>query len=77
MIQSFSHEESQKLGAEKINELGIDLAEKVAPNHQVAVYTHTDKEHIHNHIIMNSVNFEDGQKGSVAKFEKSFNFTSK
>lgn len=62
VIQSFSHEESQQLGAEKINQLGIELAEKVAPNHQVAVYTHTDKDHSHNHIVMNSVSHEDGQK---------------
>ncbi len=62
VIQSFSHHESQQLGAEKINHLGIDLAEKIAPNHQVAVYTHTDKDHFHNHIIMNSVSYEDGQK---------------
>lgn len=62
VIQSFSHDESQQLGAEKINQLGIELAQKVAPNHQVAVYTHTDKEHFHNHIVMNSVNFSDGSK---------------
>jgi len=62
VIQSFSHDESQQLGAEKINQLGIELAQKVAPNHQVAVYTHTDKEHFHNHIVMNSVSFSDGSK---------------
>ena len=62
VIQSFSHEESQQLGAEKINHLGIELAQKIAPNHQIAVYTHTDKEHFHNHIVMNSVSFSDGSK---------------
>ncbi|MBO0488525.1 relaxase/mobilization nuclease domain-containing protein [Vagococcus fluvialis] len=62
VIQSFSHDESQQLGAEKINQLGIELAQKIAPNHQIAVYTHTDKEHFHNHIVMNSVNFSDGSK---------------
>ncbi|WP_299515780.1 relaxase/mobilization nuclease domain-containing protein [uncultured Rummeliibacillus sp.] len=61
-IQSFSPEESQKLGAKKINQLGIELAEKMAPNHQVAVYTHADKDHIHNHIVINSVNLETGEK---------------
>jgi len=62
IIQSFSHEESQQLGAEKINHLGIELAQKVASDHQIAVYTHTDKEHFHNHIVMNSVSFSDGSK---------------
>lgn len=62
IIQSFSHEESQQLGAETINQLGIELAQKVAPDHQIAVYTHTDKEHFHNHIVINSVSFSDGSK---------------
>lgn len=61
-IQSFSPEESKRLGAEKINQLGIELAEKVAPGHQVAVYTHADKDHIHNHIVINAVNLENGEK---------------
>lgn len=61
-IQSFSPEESKMLGAKKINELGMELAEKMAPNHQVAVYTHADKAHIHNHIVINSVNLETGAK---------------
>lgn len=62
VILSFSPEESQQLGAEKINQLGIELAEKIAPDHQIAVYTHVDKEHFHNHIVINSVNLETGNK---------------
>ncbi len=62
VIQSFSPEESQQLGAEKINQLGIELAGKIAPDHQIAVYTHADKEHFHNHIVINSVNLETGNK---------------
>jgi len=62
IIQSFNHEESQTLGAKAINQLGMELAKKVAPNHQVVVYTHTDKEHIHNHLVINSVDFSDGSK---------------
>lgn len=68
VIQSFSHKESQQLGAEKINQLGLELAERIAPAHQVAIYTHTDKEHIHNHIIMNSVSHVDGQKYHQHRF---------
>ncbi|HHD1591602.1 TPA: relaxase/mobilization nuclease domain-containing protein, partial [Enterococcus faecium] len=45
IIQSFSPEESKGLGAVTINELGVELARKVAPEFEVAVYTHTDKEH--------------------------------
>ena len=39
-----------------------ELAEKIAPNHQVAIYTHIDKDHYHNHIVINSVDLETGKK---------------
>lgn len=38
------------------------MAEKLAPNHQVAVYTHADTDHVHNHIVINSINLETGKK---------------
>lgn len=59
IIQSFKPGE---VTAEQCNQLGLELAEKVAPNHQVAVYTHTDKEHVHNHIVINSIDLETGRK---------------
>src|SRR5699024_1696775 len=46
IIQSFKPEETTP---EQANEIGLELAEKVASNHQVAVYTHADTDHIHNH----------------------------
>ena len=59
IIQSFKPGEVDE---EKCNALGLELAQKIAPNHQVTVYTHDDKEHIHNHIVINSVNLETGKK---------------
>lgn len=47
---------------EQCNQLGLELAEKIAPNHQVAVYTHADTDHVHNHIVINSINLETGRK---------------
>lgn len=49
---------------EQAHKLGVELAQKVAGDRgfEVAIYTHTDKDHIHNHIIINSVNFETGKK---------------
>lgn len=44
------------------NQLGKELAEKVAKGHECVVYTHADKDHIHNHIVINSVNHENGKK---------------
>ena len=62
IIQSFSPEESKVLGAEKINEMGKELAKRVAGDYQVAIYTHDDKEHIHNHLVINAVNQEKKKK---------------
>lgn len=59
VIQSFQPGE---VTPEKANEIGLKLAEKLAPGHEVAVYTHDDTNHVHNHIVINSVNFETGKK---------------
>lgn len=59
IIQSFKPGEVDE---KKCNALGLELAQRIAPNHQVAIYTHNDKEHMHNHIVINAVNLETGQK---------------
>lgn len=58
-IQSFSLEEVSK---ENILEIGIKWAEKAFPNHEVFIAAHDDREHLHNHFIVNTVNFETGEK---------------
>jgi hypothetical protein len=47
---------------EKAHQIGTELAEKQFKNHEVLIATHEDKEHIHNHLIINSVSFKDGHK---------------
>lgn len=59
VIQSFQPGE---VDPKKCNELGLELAQKIAPNHQVTVYTHDDKDHIHNHIVINAIDLETGKK---------------
>ena len=59
VIQSFKPDE---IDSQKANEIGLELAELIAPKHECIVCTHTDKNHIHNHIIINSINFESGLK---------------
>ena len=59
LVQSFRPGE---VSAQKANEIGKELAEFVAPGHEIMIYTHTDKRHIHNHIVINSVNTENGRK---------------
>lgn len=59
IIQSFKPGEVTPVLA---NELGRELAKELAPGHEVVIYTHTDKDHIHNHIVINAVSFETGAK---------------
>ncbi|MDW4113106.1 relaxase/mobilization nuclease domain-containing protein [Staphylococcus saprophyticus] len=60
VIQSFDPEDD--VTPEQANDIGRTLAEQVAPGHEVAIYTHTDQNHLHNHICINSVNMETGKK---------------
>jgi len=59
IIQSFKPGE---ITPEKAHRIGIELAEKQFKNHEVLIATHKDKEHVHNHLIINSVSFKDGHK---------------
>src|SRR5699024_11498422 len=49
VIQSFKHNE---VTLEQCNQLGLELAEKIAPNHQVDVYIYNDTDHVHNYIVI-------------------------
>ena len=50
------------------HDIGIELANRMwADRFQVIVATHLDKEHIHNHFVINSVSFVDGKKYNSCK----------
>jgi len=60
IIQSFKPGE---ISPEKANELGYELAMRFTKGkHAFVVSTHTDKEHIHNHIIYNAVDLNADRK---------------
>lgn len=72
ICQSFSPED--KLTPEKALEIGKKLMERMHPDYQYVIATHIDKEHIHNHIVLCSVNFKDyrkldSNKTSLAKLQ--------
>lgn len=58
-VQAFSPKD--KLTYEEAHEIGLKMAEYFK-GFQVVIATHIDKEHIHNHIVLNTVNFETGLK---------------
>lgn len=59
-VQSFSPNDN--ITPELAHQIGVELAKKVAPGFQVIVSTHVDKDHIHNHFIINSVSMVTGLK---------------
>ena len=64
LVQSFSPNDN--LSYDKAHEIGLELA-KQYKGFQVLVATHTDREHVHNHLVINSVSFEDGKKFQQSK----------
>ena len=63
--QSFAPGE---VAAEQAHEIGIELARRLwGDKFQVVVATHLDREHIHNHFVLNSVSFVDGKKFNDCK----------
>ena len=60
IIQSFNGNE---ISPDKCNKIGMELAEELwGDRYQVIVCTHTNKQNVHNHIVLNSVSFIDGNK---------------
>lgn len=50
------------------HDIGVELATRMwADRFQVIVATHLDKDHIHNHFVINSVSFVDGKKYNSCK----------
>lgn len=69
LVQSF--DPSENVTFEKAHEIGIEFIESCEKykDYEVLMSTHMDKEHIHNHFIVNSVSFEDGRKLSTSAKE--------
>ena len=59
-VQSFSPDE--KVTPQEVNAIGVELAQREFPGYEAVVATHIDTDHIHNHIVVNSVSFETGKK---------------
>ena len=60
VIQSFSLEDN--ITPQQAHEIGIKTAKKLYPDFEIVVATHIDRLHLHNHIVINSVNAKTGKK---------------
>lgn len=68
-IQSFNPKDN--ISPEKAHQIGLEWLKKNEKfdGFEIVMATHKDKEHIHNHFIINSVNFKDGHKLHTNKKE--------
>ena len=59
-MQSFDKQDD--LSPQEVHAIGLELAQREFPNFEVLVATHMDTEHLHNHLVVNSVSFQSGKK---------------
>ncbi len=60
LVQSFP--KGDDTPPELAHRIAVELAEKAFGKYECVVATHIDREHIHSHIVFNSVSFENGRK---------------
>lgn len=60
ICQSFSPEDN--ITPQKALEIGQEMMKRLYPNHQYVMATHIDRNHIHNHFLVNAVDFENHKK---------------
>ena len=57
-----SFHESEPITPEQVLDIGRQFAEEFFPDHQSVIAVHQDKNHLHCHIVTNSVSYIDGSK---------------
>lgn len=60
IVQSFSPDE--KITPQQAHEIAQKLCADQFKGYEILIATHKDREHVHTHIIINSVSYEDGRK---------------
>ncbi len=72
-----SFHKDEKVSPAEVLEIGKEFSEKFFPGYQCIIGVHQDKEHLHCHIVTNSVSFIDGHKLHQTKkdLEKQKTFT--
>ena len=59
-VQSFA--ETDDLTPQEAHAIALELVQREFPNFEVLVATHVDTDHLHSHLVVNSVSFQDGRK---------------
>ena len=74
-----SFHKDEQVTPKQVLEIGSKFAEKYFPCHQYVISVHQDKDHLHCHIVTNSVSYLDGSKLHQTKrdLEQQKEFTNK
>lgn len=64
-----SFHQDEKITPEQALSFAIDFCEKTYGGHDVAIAVHCDKEHIHCHMVTNTVSYLDGSKLHKSKID--------
>lgn len=67
LIQSF---DGYEVDRDTANKIGLELAKQIAGDFECIIYTHVDAGNVHNHIVINSVNFKTGRKFHQVNYKK-------
>ena len=59
-VQSFA--ETDDLTPQEAHAIALELVQREFPNFEVLVATHIDTDHLHSHLIVSSVSFQNGKK---------------
>ena len=59
-VQSFA--ETDDLTPQEAHAIALELGQREFPNFEVLVATHIDTDHLHSHLIVSSVSFQNGKK---------------
>lgn len=59
-VQSF--DPAEDVTPQEVHAIGLELAQKLFPEYEVLVATHVDTDHLHSHLIVNSVSCVNGRK---------------
>lgn len=57
-----SFHKDENISPEEVLSIGRDFTDRFFPEHQCLIGVHQDKDHLHCHIVTNSVSFIDGRK---------------
>lgn len=66
MVLAYSPEEEKRFTKKELFDKAIKVSKGTFPNHQIWLGMHNDTDHLHVHMIVNSVNLETGKKLQIA-----------